>query len=65
MKRLFASVFCALLLQGSALATTLQTQIGDISIPTAKETMNKLILLPPMLHLMMIKKHLERCIKQV
>ena len=37
MKRLFASVFCALLLQGSALATTLQTQIGDISIPTAKE----------------------------
>ena len=37
MKRLFASVFCALLLQGSALATTLQTKIGDISIPTAKE----------------------------
>ena len=37
MKRLFASVLCALLMQGSAFATTLQTQIGDISVPTAKE----------------------------
>ncbi len=37
MKKLFASVLCVLFLQGSALATTLQTQIGDITIPNAKE----------------------------
>lgn len=37
MKKLFASVLCVIFLQGSALATTLQTQIGDITIPNAKE----------------------------